>query len=40
MRTDYIKENKEFILGLATGNSPTGVYKHLAKRGIRKSIDS
>ena len=22
---------KEYVLGLATGNSPTGLYKHLAK---------
>lgn len=26
-----LKEKKEFILGLATGNSPTGVYKILAR---------
>jgi len=26
-----LEEKKEFIFGLATGNSPTGMYKHLAR---------
>lgn len=30
----------EFVLGLATGNSPTGVYKHLAKAFNAGRIDS
>ncbi len=31
---------KEYLLGLATGNSPTGVYKHLAKAFNAGRIDS
>lgn len=31
---------KEYILGLATGNSPTGLYKHLAKAFNAGRIDS
>ena len=31
---------KEFVLGLATGNSPTGLYKHLAKAFNAGRIDS
>jgi len=31
---------KEFVLGLATGNSPTGLYKHLAKAFNGGRIDS
>src|SRR5215510_5194360 len=30
----------ECILGLATGNSPTGMYKHLAKAFNSKRIDA
>ena len=26
---ESLDNKKEFILGLATGNSPTGLYKHL-----------
>ena len=29
----------EYVLGLATGNTPTGVYKHLAKAFNAKRID-
>ena len=31
---------KEYVLGLATGNSPTGLYKHLAKAFNAGRIDS
>ncbi|MCD6353704.1 MAG: 6-phosphogluconolactonase [Proteobacteria bacterium] len=31
---------KEFTLGLATGNSPTGVYKHLARAANAGEFDS
>jgi len=27
-----LKRKKEYVLGLATGNSPTGVYRHLARQ--------
>jgi glucosamine-6-phosphate deaminase len=45
---DVVKENiartlarkKEFVLGLATGNSPTGLYKHLAKAANEGAFDS
>ena len=30
----------EYVLGLATGNSPTGVYKHLAKAFNAGRIDA
>src|SRR5512136_618448 len=30
----------EYVLGLATGNSPTGLYKHLAKAFNTKRIDA
>jgi len=30
----------EYVLGLATGNSPTGLYKHLAKAFNAKRIDA
>jgi len=29
-----------YVLGLATGNSPTGLYKHLARAANEKKIDS
>ena len=29
-----------YVLGLATGNSPTGLYKHMAKAANAKKIDS
>lgn len=35
-----LKEQKEFVLGLATGNSPTGLYKHLAKLINSGKLDS
>jgi len=31
---------KEYVLGLATGNSPTGLYKHLAKACNAGKVDS
>lgn len=34
-----LKKKKEFILGLATGNSPTGVYKHLARMANSNEFD-
>lgn len=45
---DIVKENivqtmrqkREFILGLATGNSPTGLYKRLAKAANEGAFDS
>jgi glucosamine-6-phosphate deaminase len=46
--TDIVKENivqtlrqkREFVLGLATGNSPTGLYKRLATVANEGRIDS
>ena len=35
-----LAERKSFILGLATGSSPTGVYKHLAKAVNGGSLDA
>ncbi len=35
-----LKVKKEVILGLATGNSPTGAYKHLAEAANRGEFDS
>jgi glucosamine-6-phosphate deaminase len=35
-----IRKKKEFVLGLATGNSPTGLYKHLAKTANEGAFDS
>ena len=45
---DLVRENiartlarkKEVVLGLATGNSPTGLYKHLAKAANERAFDS
>lgn len=34
------KEKKEVVLGLATGNSPTGMYKHLAQAANNGEFDS
>lgn len=34
------KTKKEFVLGLATGNTPTGLYKHLAKAFNAGRIDA
>jgi len=35
-----LQKQEEFILGLATGNSPTGLYKHLAKMVNSGEFDS
>ena len=35
-----LQKQKEFILGLATGNSPIGLYKHLVKMFNSGEIDS
>ncbi len=35
-----LEEKKEFIFGLATGNSPTGMYKNLARMANSGEIDS
>jgi len=35
-----LRKQKEFVLGLATGNSPTGLYKHLAKAANDGEFDS
>ncbi len=35
-----LKDQKQFVLGLATGNSPTGLYKHLAKLVNSGKLDS
>jgi len=35
-----LEEKKEFIFGLATGNSPTGLYKKLAQMANSGGIDS
>ena len=35
-----LKKRKEFVLGLATGNSPTGLYKYLAKMANAGEFDS
>jgi len=34
------KKKKEIVLGLATGNSPTGMYKHLAQAANSGEFDS
>ncbi|HBE45047.1 MAG TPA: 6-phosphogluconolactonase [Deltaproteobacteria bacterium] len=34
------KEKKEVVIGLATGNSPTGLYKHLARAANAGEFDS
>lgn len=34
------KSRKEIVLGLATGNSPTGMYKHLARAANKGEFDS
>ena len=34
-----LAQKKEFVLGLATGSSPTGLYKHLAKAFNRGQLD-
>ena len=35
-----LEEKKEFIFGLATGNSPTGMYKNLARMVNSGEIDN
>jgi len=35
-----LSKQKEFVLGLATGSSPTGLYKHLAKAANDGEFDS
>ena len=35
-----IRQKREFVLGLATGNSPTGLYKHLARAANEGMFDS
>ncbi len=35
-----IRKKGEYVLGLATGNSPTGLYKHLAKAANEGAFDS
>jgi glucosamine-6-phosphate deaminase len=37
---EFSKEKKEIVLGLATGNSPTGMYKHLAQAANAGEFDS
>ncbi len=37
---ELLKKKKEVVLGLATGNSPTGMYKHLAKAANEGMLDS
>ena len=37
---ETIKEKKEAVLGLATGNSPTGFYKHFAKAANDGQFDA
>jgi glucosamine-6-phosphate deaminase len=35
-----VRKKRECVLGLATGNSPTGVYKHLAKAANEGAFES
>ena len=35
-----LRKQKEFVLGLATGSSPTGLYKHLARAANANEFDS
>lgn len=37
---ETLKTKKEAVLGLATGNSPTGLYKHLAQAANKGEFDS
>ena len=37
---ELLREKKEVVLGLATGNSPTGLYKHLAQAANNGEFDS
>ncbi len=38
--TNTLARHPEFVLGLATGSSPTGVYKHLAKAFNSGQVDA
>jgi glucosamine-6-phosphate deaminase len=38
--TETLSKQKEFVLGLATGSSPTGLYKYLAKAANAGEFDS
>ncbi|MDL2286533.1 6-phosphogluconolactonase [Desulfococcaceae bacterium OttesenSCG-928-F15] len=38
--TQTLKRKDEMVLGLATGNSPTGLYRHLAQAANAGEIDS
>ena len=35
-----LKQKREVVLGLATGNSPTGLYRHLARAANAGELDS
>jgi glucosamine-6-phosphate deaminase len=35
-----LAQKREFVMGLATGSSPTGLYKHLAKAANEGAFDS
>lgn len=37
---ETLRKKKEMVLGLATGNSPTGLYKYLAKAANKGEFDS
>lgn len=37
---DILRNKNEVVLGLATGNTPTGLYKHLARAANRGKFDS
>jgi len=37
---EILKRKQEVVLGLATGNSPTGLYKHLARAANEGEFDS
>jgi len=37
---ETLKKKREYVLGLATGNSPTGVYRHLAEAANAGAFDS
>ncbi len=38
--TQTLRKKKEFVLGLATGSSPTGLYKRLAKAANAGEFES
>jgi len=37
---EILKNKNEAVLGLATGNSPTGLYKHFARAANEKKLDA